>query len=124
MLHESFLKDKTGAAPALLDYNLHYLVTHLLILLYSTVCMTYFLWMFYLTCFHRAVDVGFGLIIHPVESGFHRQPGQSAVLALVSVRGGDVHGSALVVQRLLEVVSVLVPALCDPQLHPGPLVHH
>lgn len=68
--------------------------------------------------------MGFGLVINPVESGFHRQPGQSAVLALVSVRGGDVHGPALVVERLLEVVSVLVPALGDPQLHPGPLIHH
>lgn len=76
------------------------------------------------TCFHRAVDVGFGFIIDPVESGFHRQSGQSAVFALVSVRGGDVHGPALVVERLLEVVSVFVPPLGDPQLHPGPLIHH
>lgn len=76
------------------------------------------------TCFHRAVDVSFGLIIDPVEAGLHRQPGQGAVFALVPVRGGDVHGPALVVQRLLEVVSVLVPALGDPQLHPRPLIHH
>lgn len=76
------------------------------------------------TCFHGAVDVGFGFIIDPVESGLHRQPGQGAVLALVSVRRGDVHGPALVVQRLLEVVAVLVPTLGDPQLHPRPLIHH
>lgn len=76
------------------------------------------------TCFHGAVDVSFGLIIDPVEAGLHRQPGQGAVFALVPVRGGDVHGPALVVQGLLEVVTILVPALCDPQLHPGPLIHH
>lgn len=70
------------------------------------------------------MDVSFGLIIDPVEAGLHRQPGQRAVFALVPIRGGDVHGPALVVQGLLEVVPVLVPALCDPQLHPGPLIHH
>lgn len=68
--------------------------------------------------------MGFGFVVDPVEPGLHRQPGQGPVLALVPVRGGDVHGPALVVQRLLEVVAVLVPALGDPQFHPGPLVHH
>lgn len=76
------------------------------------------------TCFDRAVDVGFGFIIDPVEPGFHCQPGESAVFALVSVRRGDVHGSAFIMERFLKVVAVFVPALSDPQLHPGPLVHH
>lgn len=77
-----------------------------------------------ITCFDGAVDVGFRFVVDPVEAGLHRQPGQGPVLALVPVRGGDVHGSALVVQRLLKVVAILVPAFSDPQFHPGPLVHH
>lgn len=40
------------------------------------------------------------------------------------VRGGDVDGPPLVVERVLRMVAVLVPALGDPELHAGPHVHH
>lgn len=40
------------------------------------------------------------------------------------VGGGDVDRPALVVQGVLGVVPVLVPALRHPQLHPRPHVHH
>lgn len=70
------------------------------------------------------MHVGLGLIIHPVEAGLHCQPRQQSVLIAVAVRRGDVHGAAFVVQRLLRMVPVFVPALGHPQLHAGPLVHH
>lgn len=75
-------------------------------------------------CFDGAVDVRLRLVVDPVEAGLDGQAGQHAVLAAVPVRGGDVHGAALIVQGLLGVVAVLVPAFCYPQLHPGPLIHH
>jgi hypothetical protein len=43
----------------------------------------------------------FGLIVDPVEASLHSQTGQHAILAAVSVRGGDVYCTALIVQRLL-----------------------
>ena len=76
-----------------------------------------------MTCFHGAVDVGFGLVVYPVEARLHGQPRQHAVLGLVAVRGGDVHRTSLVVQGLLRMVAVLVPALCDPQADSRPQVH-
>ena len=40
------------------------------------------------------------------------------------VWGGDVDSTSLIVQRVLWMVAVLVPALGHPQLHTGPHVHH
>ena len=77
-----------------------------------------------LTGLDAAVDVGLGLVVDPVEPGLHGQARQHGVLVPVPVRRGDVHRPALVVQRLLRVVAVLVPALGDPQPDPGPQVHH
>ena len=77
-----------------------------------------------LTSFDRAVDVILGLVVYPVKAGLHRHLGQEPVLVGVSVRGGDVHGSALVVEGVGGVVSVLVPGLRHPEAHTGPLVHH
>ena len=42
----------------------------------------------------------------------------------VSVTGGDVQCAALVVERVLGVTVVLVPALGDAHLQSRPLVHH
>ena len=75
------------------------------------------------TCFDGTVNMGFGLVVDPVESGFHRKSGERAVFALVSVRRGDIHCPSLVVERLHGMVSVLIPTLCHAQLYPGPLVH-
>jgi hypothetical protein len=50
-----------------------------------------------LTCFHRTVDVSFGFIVDPVETCFHSQASQHAVLAAVPVGRGDVHCSTLIV---------------------------
>ena len=63
------------------------------------------------------------LVIHPVKPGLHRQAGQQTVLAAVSIRGGDVHRAALVVEALPGVVILLVPGLGDPHSDPRPLVH-
>lgn len=64
-----------------------------------------------------------GFVVDPVEASLDGQASQHAVLAAVPIRGGDVHRAALVVQRLLGVVAVLVPALRDTQLDARPLVH-
>lgn len=77
-----------------------------------------------LTGLDGAVHVGLGLVIHPVEAGLHCQTCQQSILIAVAVRRGDVHCAALIVQGLLRVVTVFVPALGHPQLHAGPLVHH
>ncbi|MPC77231.1 hypothetical protein E2C01_071679 [Portunus trituberculatus] len=39
-------------------------------------------------------------------------------------RSGDINGASLVVQTLWRVEQILVPSLCDPKPHAGPLVHH
>lgn len=70
------------------------------------------------------MNVAFGLVIDPVEPGLHGQTGQHGVLAAVAVRGGDVNRSALVMQGLFGMMSVLVPALRDPETHARPQVHH
>lgn len=70
------------------------------------------------------MDVGATLVVDPVEAGLDSEPGQHAVLAAVSVAGGDVHGAALVVQRVASVVTLLVPALRHAQQRARPLVHH
>lgn len=44
--------------------------------------------------------------------------------AWLPVWRGDVHGTALVVQRVLRVMAVLIPAFCHPELHAWPHVHH
>lgn len=70
------------------------------------------------------MDVSPGLKVHPVESCLHRQLGQHAVLGAVLVAGGYVHGPTLVVERVLGVVTVVVPSLGHSQLHPLPRVHY
>ena len=68
--------------------------------------------------------MGPALVVDPVKPGLHRQAGQQAVLAAVSVRGGEVHCPALVVEALPGVVVLLVPGLGHPHPHTRPLVHH
>lgn len=70
------------------------------------------------------MDVGSTLVIDPVEARLDGEPGQHAVLAAVSVTGGDVHSAAFVVQRVAGVVTLLVPALRHAQQRARPLVHH
>lgn len=70
------------------------------------------------------MDVPPGLKVHPVESCLHRQLGQHAVFGAVLVAGGDVHGPTLVVERVLGVVTVVIPGLGHSQLHPLPRVHN
>lgn len=81
-------------------------------------------WGGWLTRFHRAVNVCFGFIVDPVEASFHSQASQHAIFASVPVRCGDVHCSALIVQRLFGMMAILIPALSHTQLHSRPLVHH
>ena len=68
--------------------------------------------------------MGPALVVDPVKPGLHCQAGQQAVLAAVSVRGGEVHCPALVVEALPGVVVLLVPGLGHPDPHTRPLVHH
>lgn len=75
------------------------------------------------TWLHAAVDVCFGLVVNPVEASLHCQPRQHAVFITVTVRGGDIHCSAFIVQRILKVIAVFIPALGDPQLHAWPHDH-
>lgn len=77
-----------------------------------------------LTRLHAAVHVGLGLVVDPVEAGLNCQSSQHGVLVAVAVRGRDVDRPSLIVERLLRMVAVLVPALCDPEAHPRPQVHH
>lgn len=77
-----------------------------------------------LTGFYRTVDVIFGLIVDPVETGLHSQLSQEAVLLRLSVIGGYVDGPAFIVQRAGRVVPILIPGLRHSQVHPWPLVHH
>lgn len=60
----------------------------------------------------------------PIESSLDGQASEHAVFGLVAIGGGNGHRSALVVERLLAVVIVLVPALGDQQPDAGPFVHH
>lgn len=76
------------------------------------------------TCLNRTMYVGAALVEDPVEAGLDGEAGQHAVLAAVAVAGRQVHGPALVVQRVVHVRVLLVPALDHPQPHPRPLVHH
>ena len=68
--------------------------------------------------------MGPALVVNPVKPGLHGQAGQQTVLAAVSVRGGEVHCPALVVEALPGVVVLLVPGLGHPDPHTRPLVHH
>lgn len=65
-----------------------------------------------------------GLVVDPVEAGFHRQLSQETVLVRVPVIGRDVHSPALVVQRAGRVVAVFIPGLGHSQVYARPLVHH
>lgn len=64
------------------------------------------------------------LVKDPVEARLDGKARQHAVLGAVAVAGGEVDGAALVVQRVLQVGVLLVPALDDAQAHARPLVHH
>lgn len=73
-----------------------------------------------LTRFTRTVDVP-TIVVDPIESGFYGQSGQHAVLGLVPVRRGDVHGPALVVQAAAGPVH---PTVDHPEPDVRPQVHH
>ena len=70
------------------------------------------------------MDISLVLVVHPVESRVHGEPGEHAVLLLVAVGRGEVDGAALVVEAAVGVLEVLVPGLDDAQVHARPLVHH
>ncbi len=64
-----------------------------------------------------------GLVVYPVEARFYSQSGQHPVFSTVPVASGDVHGTALVMKRVLRVNIILVPRLRHTQLDVFPLVH-
>lgn len=77
-----------------------------------------------LTWFDGTVDIGSGLVVDPVESRFHRQSCQHPQPRFLSIRSGNVYGTTFIVEFTLTRKSILVPGFRDPQLNPGPLVHH
>lgn len=77
-----------------------------------------------LTWFHRTMHVRPALIVHPIESRLNRQSRQHAIFATIAIGRRDVDRSTFVVQRMLTVGNLLVPALGDAQLNAGPFVHH
>ena len=68
--------------------------------------------------------MGAGLIVNPIKPSFNRQTREQSVLAPVSVRGCQIHRPTLVVEAVLGVVGLLVPALRHTEPQPRPLVHH
>lgn len=77
-----------------------------------------------LTRLNGTVYMGPGFVINPIETSFDCESRQHSVLRSIAITRRHVDGSSFVMEGIGCMFSLLVPALCNSQLHSGPLVHY